>query len=536
MAIPAVAIVVGILASTGGLSLGALIRQPEINRLKAEVRKLQEELEHMGHLVDSTLKDIEILQLRIQLEHNQDLLDELKGKGGADIGKLIYAYGLKEYLEVKVKYLILEEGISEKEAVFADSFSMFLNNNLPDGEDGLTQKRYIKGYLMEKFGKEIEEVIVPDLDTLLNQIKEKVDEKAKQASTSHAEAERQDFIPELECFSLTAEQARFLYSLELLKIEYDIKTAKNDTEKNAKTTWKNQWKTMLLRGLGKESESSFFFIRDAEALYSQMRAAYDKSPKKTWYYLVALEATLFTPYFPMDADKKSNKIWKGLKLNKDYMTEEYVHNQKVVDKAMLDKMIRTYNKNVNKLTGKTLKIVVTVLVTTVVTVATGGLASYFAPGIAVSLVGGSLAGLSGQALVNASLAFIGGGALAAGGLGMAGGVAIITGGGALLGMVGGGATSVTAMVLLSTEGYALRECAKLLTFSSTVLIDEFSMHSTVGLIQQTIEKRISEFGGQLAVLKAKPKTDKKAIKAISENMKYLEKTNKELLAMTVPQK
>lgn len=172
----------------------------------------------------------------------------------------------------------------------------------------------------------------------------------------------------------------------------------------------------------------------------------------------------------------------------------------------------------------------------VITVATGGLASYFAPGIAVGLVGGGMAGLSGQALVNASLAFIGGGALAAGGLGMAGGAAIITGGGALLGMVGGGATSVTAMVLLSTEGYALRECAKLLTFSSTVLIDEFSMYSTVGLIQQTVEKRISEFGGQLAVLKAKPKTDKKAIKAINENMKYLEKTNRELLDMTTPQK
>ena len=62
------------------------------------------------------------------------------------------------------------------------------------------------------------------------------------------------------------------------------------------------------------------------------------------------------------------------------------------------------------------------------------------------------------------------------------------------------------------------------------------VYSTVGLIQQTIEKRISEFGGQLAVLKAKPKTDKKAIKAINENMKYLEKTNRELLDMTTPQK
>ena len=37
MPIPAIPIVVGILASAGGLSLGALIRQPQINALKAQV-------------------------------------------------------------------------------------------------------------------------------------------------------------------------------------------------------------------------------------------------------------------------------------------------------------------------------------------------------------------------------------------------------------------------------------------------------------------------------------------------------------------
>jgi hypothetical protein len=487
MAIPAVGIVVGILAASGGLSFGTLIRQPEINKLKAEVRKLQEELERMHYIVDSALKDIQILQLKMQAEHNQDLLDELKGNGDADIGKLIYAYGLKEYLEVKSKYLIFEKDITEEEAIFADSFSMFLENKVPAGEEGQIQKQYIKGYLMEKYGEEIEGLTVPNLNELLNQIKEKLEEKTQEEASQGAETTKQPFIPELVCLSLTEEQARFLYSLELLKIEYDIKTAKNKSEENAKVTWRNRWKDSVLHDLGKEGESAYYFIRDAESLYSQMRSAYDKSSQKTWYYLVAFEATLFTPYLPMDADQKSNKLWRGLKLNKDYMKEEFVHNQKIVDKAMLDKMIRTYNNNIDKLTGKAHKIATSILITTVITVATGG---------------------------------------------AAGGTAIIIGGGALLGgMVGGGATSLTAMILLSSEGYTLRECAKLLTFSSTVLIDEFSMLSTVNRIQQTVEKRISEFGGQLSVLKAKPKIDKKEIQTISDSLKYLEKCNKELLIM-----
>ena len=111
---------------------------------------------------------------------------------------------------------------------------------------------------------------------------------------------------------------------------------------------------------------------------------------------------------------------------------------------------------------------------------------------------------------------------------MAGGTAIITGGGALLGMVGSGATAVSAMVLLSTEGYTLRECAKLISFSDTVLMDEFEMKSTVQMIQQTVQKRIGEFGSQLAILKATPKAEKKVIRSIETSMSYLEKCNKEL--------
>ena len=106
MPIPAIPIVVGILASAGGLSLGALIRQPQINALKAQVTKLQEELGRMQTLCNNVMKDIEILKLRMQMQQNEDLLTQLKGQEDLNIGQLVYAYGLKEYLEIKQGYLI----------------------------------------------------------------------------------------------------------------------------------------------------------------------------------------------------------------------------------------------------------------------------------------------------------------------------------------------------------------------------------------------------------------------------------------------
>ena len=528
MPIPAIPIVVGILAGAGGLSLGALIRQPQINALKAQVTKLQKELADMHVLADKVMKDIEILKLKMQLQQNEDLLDQLKGKGELDLGHLVYAYGLKEYLEIKQSYLIEGKDITEAEAVFADSFAMFLDDKISDDENGIIQKKYIRGYLLEKYSAEINSLTPPNLNSVIETLEKKLQEAKEQEEIHKEHGIPNEVIPELECLSLNEEQTRFLYSLQLIKIEYDIKTAKNEKEKNAKITWKNEWMNSILRGLGKEGRVLSYFIKDAQALFNQMRAAYDKSAQKTWYFLVAFEAALFVPYFPLDVDKKSNKLWKNLSLNKDYMREEFHHHQMVVDKALLDKMIKSYNKYVNKLTGKTIKMVTTIVVTSVVTVATGGLASVFAPSIAVMLAGGSVAHLSGAALVNASLAFVGGGSLVAGGLGMAGGTAIITGGGAILGMVGSGASAVSAMVLLSSDGYTLRECAKLLSFASTVLIDELEMKTTVEMIQKTVQKRSGDFGSQLAIMKATPKTDKKAIKSIETSMGYLEKCNKEL--------
>lgn len=213
------------------------------------------------------------------------------------------------------------------------------------------------------------------------------------------------------------------------------------------------------------------------------------------------------------------------------MKDVFCVRQNIVDKAFLKKMAKTYNAYISKLTGRAGKALAGVAVAAVATVATGGLASTFAPAIATTLVGGNFAGLSGAALANASLAFLGGGSLAAGGFGMAGGAAVITGGGAILGMAGGTATTAAAMSLLSSEGYALHESAKLLTFCKVILLEQTDSRTQAAMLQKTVVQRIQQFGGELALRKAASQKDKKAISAIEKNMGYLEKCNKELLDM-----
>ncbi len=436
MAIPAIAIVAAALAASGGLTIGALGRQPQINALKAEVTRLQEELNHMHGIVKDVLKDIEILQLKMQLNNNADILEEFKGHGETNIGKLVYAYGLKEYIEIKQKFLILNQDIIESEAVFVDAFAMFLDNRTPEGENGDVQKRYIKGYLLEKYGKEIEENIVPDLNEATRVLEEKLKEYQEKEKKTEEATYQKKITPEIECLTLNAEQTRFLFSLQLQKIEYDIKATTKETHRLGKITWKNEWERCILKGLDKDKDAITFFIRDESSLFAQMQAAIEKSKSTTWYYLLALEAVLFTPYTPLNEGKENNKLWKDLHLKSDYMQDKFCTKQNVVTKVTLDKMVKTYNKSIAKLTNKMGKAVINIALTTVLTVATGGLAAAFAPGIAVLLAGDMVAGLSGIALTNASLAFVGGGAMAAGGFGMAGGATLITGGGALLGMFG----------------------------------------------------------------------------------------------------
>ena len=349
--------------------------------------------------------------------------------------------------------------------------------------------------------------------------KEKRDKTAK---------EYEKMLAELKCLSLTYEQLRILYSIENLILMDDIEITKKPENKALKAAWKKEWQKKLLESLPvvNDSPSDFFLLE------SQIGQYIDENDRGSWEYLIAMEAMLFAPYYPIFGNDEDKKL-KKLKLQSEYLTERFVETQSVISSEDFSNLKKAYKKAAATVTGSTKNLVIGAVGTTVVVLASGGLAFAFAPAIATALVGEAAAGLSGAALVSYSLAAIGGGSLAAGGLGMAGGTAIITGGGALIGMLGGtGVSAATTMSLLSDDSYVLSECCKLLTFCKVILLEKFNDIKSVSDIEYEIYKHLEtlreEIDKKAKAEKGNEKNDLRKLKIAKKSIKYLKNTSEAL--------
>lgn len=351
------------------------------------------------------------------------------------------------------------------------------------------------------------------------------------------EKEYEKVISDLRCLSLSYEQMRALHSLEHMIVDHDISLTLDHDDSMAKIAWKLEWEKRLLDGLSIVSHEAEKYFMKPQELYAFM----NKSKSGSWAYLMALEAMLFSPYYPLFNDAEKNKKFKKLKCKTKFLTKGFVNYQDKIKKEDLAALQKAHKSATGIVTGSTKNVVIGAVGTTVAVVATGGLAFTFAPAIATALVGEAAAGLSGAALVSYSLATIGGGSLAAGGLGMAGGTAIITGGGALIGVLGGtGISAATTVNLLADDGYVLSECCKLLTFSREVLIKRYQDDYSVRDIRNTISSRIMEVERQLdtfqTLVESESNDDAKKemkikIKVAKKSLKYLNRTLNELNKM-----
>ena len=328
---------------------------------------------------------------------------------------------------------------------------------------------------------------------------------------------------------LDAIQARILYCLESVSVKYDIAHTQKAEIAEKKSLWLKAWKDTLLAGIGISSElADKYFIEDEDLLYNGIyQLAQDKSNWR-WFYLLTLELALFQPYSTLGL--LEDKAFKKLKLESNYVRDQFVRRQTIVSQDEVDRIIKAYSKYIGYVSGRTRNTIVGIGATTVVAVATGGLALTFAPGIAAAIAGEAVVGLHGAALSSASLAFVGGGSLAAGGLGVAGGTAIITGGGALIGLAGTGSVTAATVLLQTPSEYWVRQSAKLLTYSNCVLSENLHDNHSVMEILQQIEMAIAKTEKEVAEIDAeKSDLDKELLKKTEEYLKYLAGCKSELL-------
>lgn len=334
-------------------------------------------------------------------------------------------------------------------------------------------------------------------------------------------------VANLECLSLNYEQLRVLYSLEKLILEDDIYITEKYSSKKLKLEWAKAWVDKLIENLSiAQSEKDEFFLNEEE-----LGRCFQDNANVTWAFLVAMEASLFKPYYPIFGDDK-DKGFRKFQNKSKYLNNRFIELQNKVKKEDIEAFTKIHKKAGATITGTKRNIVISAVGTTAVVLVSGGLAFTFAPAIATAIIGESAAGLSGAALTSYSLAAVGGGSLAAGGLGMAGGTAIITGGGAIVGMISGtGISAVTTMNLLSQDGYVLNECCKLLTFSQVVLRDKIkdykmieTIYSKIDFRVKTLERVVEEFSKQSDEMdKEQKKEIKTKVKVAKKSIKYLKR-------------
>ena len=350
----------------------------------------------------------------------------------------------------------------------------------------------------------------------------------------HAYRERLDVVGEpvidfeaLDYLALTPEQAKILLSLKRQKVLFDIENTADEAVKTSKSEWLSEW--LGLCGQSLDAEPNNCDIDSLKDTFSALRDTANVADNANWLYLVAMELAIFRPYFPLGDE--SVKKYKGLKYKADFDKKVFCVEQDLISPDAYKSILKEYKRAISALQNQTQKLAIGTSATVAVTVATGGLAWAFAPQIAVMLAGSSFAGLYGVALTNASLALIGGGSLAVGGMGIAGGTAIITGGGALLGIIGSGAATVSSMTLLSSKNYVLNECAKLITFCDVVLVDKNSDKAAVATIKRSLDKGIDELKHELVLqqeAESEENADKKRRKEQEKCITYLERCSRQL--------
>ena len=325
--------------------------------------------------------------------------------------------------------------------------------------------------------------------------------------------------------TLNFAQARLLYCLESDAISNDIRNTETESKKAAKKLWLKEWQDQIVAAL-KYSGNDFFTSNESE-LNQLMRKQLTIPSDRKWLHLLAMEFALFEAYYPLGT--KNDSVYSKLKYDKKHSTDSFLSRQHYVLGEEWKNIQSQYKKHYGIISGNTKKVLIGASVSTAVIFATGGLASVFAPEIAVAIAGGSFVGLHGIALTNASLALIGGGALAVGGGGMAAGAAIITGGGLLLGAAGSGSVSLIAMMAQADPGIWAQQGSKLATYSSAILNETYHAYAEIAEILSKTSEGIFSVEKMIKTIKQdQTELDKELLKLLNQYQRYLERTEKQI--------
>jgi len=160
-------LIVPIVVGAGSFIAGALSRQPEINRLKKQVKVLQEQIEKLQFVIQEQQRQIEEYKLRYKALKGYHWIEKRKCMGVTK-GFLVLQYAFKEYIELSIAQAS-GKNINENELRFYNAYNALMSDIvIPD-----TEKLFINVFIKGLYRDEIEHLIPlneGDQKTLINRV------------------------------------------------------------------------------------------------------------------------------------------------------------------------------------------------------------------------------------------------------------------------------------------------------------------------------------------------------------------------------
>lgn len=159
--------ILGILmAGGGGAFAGALARQPEINRLKEQVKQLQAEIKRLQLIVKEQDRQIRELKIRYNGLRAYHFTERARQKGHIK-GVIMFQYCYKEYIELLVAQVHNDSSIlKEEEKTFFNIFNKIINNQ----EACANEMVFLREYIRSGYSREIDSLTECNMETVLEKV------------------------------------------------------------------------------------------------------------------------------------------------------------------------------------------------------------------------------------------------------------------------------------------------------------------------------------------------------------------------------
>ncbi len=141
-----------LLSSSGGAVLGFALRQPEINRLKKQVRELQRDNSKLRKIMCEQQEAYENLLVAYGELKFYQLIEKRKLKQNMR-GQLLLGYEYKEYVDLLLKVVQDngDENLTDRQKAFFELCTQWLE----EGELSGKERKAMDSYIMSKYKKEI---------------------------------------------------------------------------------------------------------------------------------------------------------------------------------------------------------------------------------------------------------------------------------------------------------------------------------------------------------------------------------------------